>query len=62
MSKKTLVLRVRLTESENRYLVKQADVLGITVSDYVRRRLFEIAPRLNELEEHHERLDATSLR
>lgn len=48
--RKTTMLRVRLTESEQRYLMKKADALGISISDFVRRRLFETAPRLNDME------------
>lgn len=43
------MLRLRLSESERRYLAKEAAALEISISDYVRRRLFEVAPRLNDL-------------
>lgn len=42
------VLRLRITQSERRFLQQKADERGLTVSEYVRRALFEAAPRRDE--------------
>lgn len=45
---KSEMLRVRLSDVEAQYLQKKADELKISVSEYVRRRLFETAPRVTD--------------
>jgi hypothetical protein len=56
---KTIVLGIRLTEDENALLIRDAQRAGVSLPDYVRRRLF--APARRDAAVVEQRLDALLL-